>query len=117
MKKSLEEDILSPRHGGNLKLCLFTRIKGSRSDTSNYGPVALTNCVLCNIIMESIIKDNMIEYLNDQLCITKHQHGFMSNRSCLTNLLETLESWTASTLDNPDMIGLETVYLDYAKGF
>ena len=64
--------------------------------------------------MESIIKDNMIEYLNDQLCLTKHQHGSVSNRSCLTNLLETLESWTAS-LDNTDMIEVDTVYLNHKK--
>ena len=41
--------------------------------------------------------------------------GFVSNISCLTNLLETLESWTAS-LDNRNMLGVDTVYLDYQKG-
>ena len=66
--------------------------------------------------MESIIKENMIKHLNDQLCLTKPQHGFVSNRSCLSNLLEALESWTAS-LDNRDKIGVDTVYLDYQKAF
>ena len=58
----------------------------------------------------------MTEHLNDELCLTKHQHDFVSNRSCLTNLLETLESWTA-LLDNPDMIGVDTVHLEYQKAF
>ena len=68
--------------------------------------------------MESTTKDNMIEYLNDQLYLTKHQHGFVSNRSCLSNFLEALESWTVS-LDNPDMImiGVDIVHLDYQKAF
>ena len=42
------------------------------------------------------------------------QHGFMSGRSCLTNLLETLESWTR-ILDAG--YGIDVIYLDYKKAF
>ena len=110
MKKSLEEGIV-PQAWRKSQITPIHK-KGSRSDNLNYRPIALT-CVLCKV-MESIIKDNMTEHLNDELCLTKHQHGFVSNRSCLTNLLEALESWTAS-LDNPDMIGVDTVYLNIKR--
>jgi len=86
--------------------------KGDRTDRANYRPVSLTS-VPCKI-MESIIKDKLMRFLesNDLLC--KEQHGFHSGRSCLTNLLETFENWTKA-LD--EGYGLNVVYLDYRKAF
>jgi len=46
--------------------------------------------------------------------ISNSQHGFMSGKSCLTNLLESLECWT-KVLD--DGYGLDIIYLDYRKAF
>ena len=86
--------------------------KGDRTDKANYRPVSLTS-VPCKI-MESIIKEKLMKFLesNDLLC--KEQHGFRSGRSCLTNLLGTLENWTKA-LD--EGYGLDVVYLDYRKAF
>jgi Reverse transcriptase (RNA-dependent DNA polymerase) len=42
------------------------------------------------------------------------QHGFCKKRSCLTNLLETLEDWTQAI---EDRYGIDAVYLDYQKAF
>jgi len=42
------------------------------------------------------------------------QHEFVSSRSCLTNLLETLEKWS-EYLDSGH--GLNVVYLHYRKAF
>ena len=85
---------------------------GDRSDRANYRPVSLTS-VPCKI-MESIIREKLMKFLesNDLLC--KEQHGFRSGRSCLTNLLEALENWTKA-LD--EGYGLDVVYLDYRKAF
>ena len=41
-------------------------------------------------------------------------HGFKEGRSCLTNLLETLEQWT-KILDEGDCI--DVAYLDFRKAF
>ena len=41
--------------------------------------------------MESIIKDNLVQYLEENNLITNSQHGFRQKRSCLTNLLEYVE--------------------------
>ena len=46
--------------------------------------------------LESIFCDN---FLMGHNAITVHQHGFVQVRSCLTNLLHSLEEWTFS-LDN-----------------
>jgi len=86
--------------------------KGSKTDANNYRPVSLTS-VPCKI-MESIIKDAMLSYIESNDLITEHQHGFVSGRSCLTNLLEVLESWTR-ILDSG--YGVDVIYLDYKKAF
>ena len=46
--------------------------------------------------------------------VTSNQHGFIHGRSCLTNLLETLESWTKLLEEG---YGLDVIYLDYRKAF
>jgi len=66
--------------------------KGDRTDRSNYHPVSLTS-VACKI-MESIIKEKLMKYLDSNKALCEEQHGFRSGRSCLTNFLETLENWT-----------------------
>ena len=45
--------------------------------------------------------------------INPNQHGFLEGKSCLTNLLETVEDWT--TLDVGH--GLDVIHLDYKKVF
>jgi len=86
--------------------------KGDRTDRANYRPVSLTS-VPCKIL-ESIIKDKLMRFLESNDLVCKEQHGFRSGRSCLTNLLETFENWTKA-LD--EGYGLDVVYLDYRKAF
>jgi len=86
--------------------------KGNRTDPSNYRPISLTS-VPCKV-MESIVRDSLVSYLESEHRLTSQQHGFMKGRSCLTNLLETFESWT-SALD--EGFGIDVIYLDYRKAF
>ena len=86
--------------------------KGDRTDRANYRPVSLTS-VPCKI-MESIIKEKLTMFLDSNELLCKEQHGFSKGRSCLTNLLESLENWTKA-LD--DGFGLDIIYLDYRKAF
>jgi len=83
-----------------------------RSDPENYRPISLTS-VICRI-MESVIRDCITEFIQKKNPITHHQRGFMSGRSCLTNLLEAIEAW-ANILDEGH--GLDVIYLDYRKAF
>jgi len=49
--------------------------------------------------LESIIKDQVAGYIDRNNILSSHQHGFVKHRSCLSNILETLETWT-DALDN-----------------
>ena len=86
--------------------------KGSRSKPENHRPVSLTP-IPCRI-MESIIKDEITEHLEINRLINPSRHGFMSQKSCSTNLLEFLEILTEG-LDEGACFDI--VYLDFAKAF
>ena len=86
--------------------------KGARNEAGNYRPVSLTS-VACKLL-EAIVKQAVVQFLEDNQHITSKQHGFVSGRSCLTNLLESFESWT-EFLD--EGYGIDVIYLDYRKAF
>ena len=86
--------------------------KGDRTEPSNYRPVSLTSQV-CKVL-ESIIRDKIVEHLTENNLLNDAQHGFREGRSCLTNLLETLEQWT-EIIDEGDSI--DVAYLDFRKAF
>ena len=56
----------------------------------------------------------MEKYLYENNLLTKEQHGFVRNKSCTTNLLETLDYISAS-LDAG--IPVDEILLDFAKAF
>ena len=86
--------------------------KGSKASPGNYRPVSLTS-ILCKV-MESIVRDAIVQHLTNYRLIRDSQHGFMRGRSCLTNLLEYLEAIT-KFLDFGKYV--DTVYLDFSKAF
>ena len=57
----------------------------SRNKSVNYRPVSLTS-VMCKVL-ETIIRDRMMDFLIKHILINTSQHGFVKARSCLTNLL------------------------------
>ena len=86
--------------------------KGDRTEPSNYRPVSLTSQV-CKIL-ESMVRKHILEHLAENNILSDKQHGFREGRSCLTNLLEIMESWT-EILDEDD--GIDVAYLDFRKAF
>ena len=86
--------------------------KGSKSQAGNYRPVSLTS-ISCKI-MESIIRDAIIEHLDRSHMINPSQHGFMKKKSCTTNLIEFLEN-TTRAVDKRETMDL--IYLDFSKAF
>ena len=77
---SLEEGIVPAEWKEANNTPLFK--KGSRNKPENYRPVSLT----CNLL-ETLIRDHMVEFLVKYKLINTSQHGFLKARSCLTNLL------------------------------
>ena len=86
--------------------------KGKRDAPENYRPVSLTSII--GKILESIIKDRIVNHLDKFSLINTSQHGFTQGKSCLTNLLDFFETVTKN-LDEGRPVDL--VYLDFAKAF
>ena len=86
--------------------------KGAKTSVSNYRPVSLTSLV-CKI-MESILRDNITEHLLSNKLISSSQHGFMKSKSCLTNLLEFLETLTSL---HDEGYPSDLIFLDFSKAF
>ena len=64
--------------------------------------------------METLIRNAIMEHLRVNNILTANQHGFIEGRSCLTNLLPTIEECSAN-LDKH--IATDIIYLDYSKAF
>ena len=86
--------------------------KGSKGDPANYRPVSLT-CVVGKV-MESLIRDKIVEHLERNTLIRSSQHGFLAGRSTTTNLLVYMETLT-KLLDQGHAV--DVLYLDFAKAF
>ena len=68
--------------------------KGSRFKASNYRPISMTSTV--DKVLESIISAEIFKFFANNDILNHQQYGFMCNKSCLTNLLETFEYWTSA---------------------
>ena len=86
--------------------------KGKKRDVSNYRPVSITSQT-CKV-MERIIRKKLMTHMEENNLMSPCQHGFISKRSCLTNLLESLEDWT-DIIDKGH--ALDIIFLDFSKAF
>ena len=86
--------------------------KGTKSDPGNYRPVSLT-CVLCKVL-ESIIRDEIVEHMTKQKLFSDCQHGFRRKRSCITQLLLVMEDLTKLVEEGSPF---DIVYFDFKKAF
>ena len=86
--------------------------KGNRQLPKNYRPVSLT-AIPCKIL-ESIVKDEVMEHLTTGGYLSKEQHGFRAKRSCSTHLLEVINEWS-QIIESGDPI--DALYLYFQKAF
>lgn len=86
--------------------------KGGNLFSKFYRPISLTSH--CCKIMERVLKKWLLDYFVENNLISKCQHGFLSSKSTLTNLLSCLSDWV-SALDEGDYV--DVIYLDVAKAF
>ena len=93
--------VVTPIHKGN-----------DRHKVANYRPITITS-VLCRLL-EKVIKNKLIDHISSNDLITKDQHGFITGKSCLTNLLHTMED-LIHHYDNGEVI--DEIFLDFAKAF
>ncbi|MFZ2538165.1 MAG: reverse transcriptase family protein [Oscillospiraceae bacterium] len=86
--------------------------KGSPAYPSNYRPISLT-CTCCKIL-ESLIANDLLDFLISHKLISSQQHGFLKKHSTCTNLLESLNDWTIS-LSNHNSVTI--CYIDFQRAF
>ena len=86
--------------------------KGSKVQPSNYRPISLTSQVVK--LIESIIREQLWDFLSKHKALNPCQHGFVKHKSCFTNLFVSHDKWTAA-LDAG--LSVDTIYLDYSKAF
>ena len=86
--------------------------KGTKEDPLNYRPVSLT-CVLSKIL-ETIIKNRMMIDLEEGKILIEEQHGFRSERSTTSNLIEFYNEVTKD-IDNKHAVDI--LFFDLSKAF
>ena len=83
---------------------------GSKTDPLNYRPVSLT-CILCKVY-EKILRDEILFFVESK--ISPDQHGFVKGKSCLSNLLETMDSVMELMEEG---IPVDILFFDFKKAF
>ena len=86
--------------------------KGNKHVTGNYRPVSLTS-IVCKIL-ESIIRDSLVNYMKSNKFFSDKQFGFIIGRSTVLQLLKVLDRWT-EILDQGGYV--DVIYCDFMKAF
>ncbi len=108
-KKSLDTGVL-PSEWKEANITPIYKNKGNKHEATNchHRPVNLTS-VICKLL-EKLIRKEIVEHMKRNNLFSIYQHGFLEGRSCLSNLLTTMEEWTG-ILDRKSSI--DCVYLDF----
>ena len=86
--------------------------KGDKHDPENYHPISLTS-IICKI-MESLIKENLLEFLQKTNALSDRKFSFLPGRSTVLQLLDVLDKWTEA-LENGAHI--DAIYCYFMKAF
>jgi len=86
--------------------------KEEKVEPANYRPILLTS--VPGKVMEKLVRDVMMNHLERNGLISKNQHGFVHKKSCLTNLLETMDAVTNAYNNGHHAF---IVFLDFQKAF
>ena len=89
-KRSLDEGLLPEDWKRANVIPIFK--KGEISDPGNYRPISLTSAV-CKVL-ESIIRESIIEHMTCNSLLSNAQHGLLPKRSCVSQFLTSIEYWT-----------------------
>ena len=86
--------------------------KKGQEDLGNYRPVSLT--LVPGKVVEQIILSDMKQDVQDNQVTRPSQHGFMTGRSWLTNLISFYDKVTHLVYEGK---GVDVVHLDFSKDF
>ncbi|GAB0179025.1 mitochondrial enolase superfamily member 1 [Grus japonensis] len=86
--------------------------KSPKEDPGNYRPVSLTS--VPGKVMEQFILGALTKCVQDNQGIRPSEHGFMTGRSCLTNLISFYDLVTHLVDEGK---AVDVIYLDFSKAF
>ena len=86
--------------------------KDAKSNVSNYRPISLTSQL--RKIFEAIVRDAIVNHLEEHSLVNDTQHAFRKGGSCLSNLLQFLDQVTCCIDEDACT---DIIYLDFAKAF
>ena len=84
--------------------------KGSKNNVENYRPISLTSIIMKTY--EKIVRDDLMNRCRDK--ISEHQHGFLPQRSCETQLIPYYDDLALSL---NECSRTDIIYFDFAKAF
>ena len=65
-------------------------------------------------MLETIVKDNLLQYFNSVSMLSPCQHGFCLSYSCVTQLLQAVNDWSLALVSGNSV---DVVYLGLCKVF
>ena len=86
--------------------------KGLCSLPSNYRPISLSSVI--GKVMEKLLVNSMMLFLQSNHLLSKNQFGFLSRRSTFSQLLAMLNDWTLAVNNHAKV---DAVYIDFTKAF
>jgi len=99
-----------------LKLAEVTPIykSGDVNQPTSYRPISILPVI--SKIMESIIKNKLVVYLNKKKCFGGQQHGFLPQKSTTTAMLDIVD-YISVAFDGRDPEMARAIYCDLSKAF
>ncbi len=110
-RKSIDVGVL-PKEWKQANITPIYKNKPSKHEDTNYRPVSLTS-VIC-ILLEKLVRKVIIKHMKTNNLFSVHQYGFLEGRSCLSNLLTTMEEWTRIIEDKGS---IDCIFMDFMKAF
>ena len=96
----------------NAIICPIQKANSQRCHPKSYRPVSLTSHIIK--VFERVLRSSIVKHLEENDLLPKNQHGFISGRSTLSQLLHQLEQMIRAWEDGKST---DTIYLDFAKAF
>ncbi|CAL4063640.1 unnamed protein product, partial [Meganyctiphanes norvegica] len=93
-------------------ICPIQKANSQHCHPKSYRPVSLTSHLIK--IFERIVRAAIVKHLEDNDLLPRNQHGFISGRSTLSQLLQQIERMIRAWEEGK---ATDTIYLDFAKAF
>ncbi|CAL4084644.1 unnamed protein product, partial [Meganyctiphanes norvegica] len=93
-------------------ICPIQKPNSQRCHPKSYRPVSLTSHIIK--VFERVMRSAIVKHLEDTNLLPKNQHGFISGRSTLSQLLHQIEQLIRAWEEGK---ATDTIYLDFAKAF